>query len=436
MLRFAVNLALLVGAATWIVAQDGQLHLQWGAKYIELSTATALALLAILLLCWWCVARCWFWLKYGWARRRERRLRKKQESGLMALTLTFSALAGNDLRTAQKAQRRATKLLGPQPLVLWLAAELAARRGDESAADKTYRVLTKEPAVALLGWRGLLKQSQAKDGSGKGVALALAEEALSNPLIAKQAFVHDVRIKELAQRSDWAEAVLALHSAESSGVFNKARSRRLAVVVGMMHVLSQGAGDSRVVCDGLARVYKKAADFTPVAAAYVDSLLALDERTTANKVIRTVWAISPNLDFVERFVRANESESPIARLQRFEQFALKNKEHPATQLALAQLCIAADVLGKARTHIQQAQSFRATRQGYLLLAELAQAEQAGSGVVQDHLKHALQAPGLGQWVCAACGSKHEHWSALCRACGGLAEVEWEDAGPTTLTLVG
>lgn len=434
MLRFALNLALLVAIAAWIAAQNGQLQLQWGDRYIELSTASAFAALGLLLLLWWGLAKIWFWVKYGWARRRERRLRRQQENGMTALTLAFSALAGNDLRAAQKAQRHAAKLLTDQPLVAWLGAELAARRGDDTAAAAAYRALTNNPSAALLGWRGLLKQDGVVARAGKN-ALALSEEALSNRLLAKQAFVHDVRLRELAQRNDWAEALLALHSAESAGAYDKNRARRLAVVIGLMHARSLAVDNKSRARDELERAYKKSSDFIPVAATYIDVLLQDNDRATANKVIRAVWSMTPHLDLLDLFVRANEDESPIARLQRFEQFALKRKDHVVTQLALAQLCLTADVFGKARTHLQAAQAMQHTRQGYQLLADLAQAEQQNAALAHDYARQAIRTASVGQWVCKSCNSQHEVWDALCPACGALAEIDWQESNSTALAII-
>lgn len=433
MLRFFINLILLVAIIAWVTAQDGQLQWQWGSRYFELESSSALALLALLLVLWWGLAKCWFWLKYGWARARERRLRKQQEQGLAALTLTFSALAGNDLRTAQKAQRRAIKLLGDQPLAKWLGAELASRRGDEASATTAYRALANDPAAALLGWRGLLKQDSTR-GSHKN-ALALTEEALANRAVAKQAFVHDVRLRELAQKGEWAAAVLALHSAESAGVYGKARLRRLAAVIGLMHAESQSTSDPKRALASLEQAYKQSPDFVPAAIAYAERLLLTGDKSTANKVVRAVWAMLPHFDLLDTFIRINEAEPPIARLQRFEQFAIKRKDHVVTQLALAQLCLAADVYGKARTHLQSAQTIQSTRQGYQLLADLVQAEQVNSTLAHDYIRHAMRAPAVGQWVCAACNSHHETWDAVCTSCGALAEVEWRDTAVGSSTTL-
>lgn len=434
MIRFALNLALLVALAAWIAAQDGSLQLQWGERYIEVGLTSALAAAALALLLWWGVAKCWFWVKYGWARRRERRLRRKQESGLAALTLTFGALAGNDLRAAQKSQRQAVKLLGHQPLVDWLGAELASRRGEDAAAAATYRRLAADPSAALLGWRGLLKQDAAHGQSPN--MLALAEEALSNRAIAKQSFVHDVRLRELALRSDWAEAVLALHSAQSAGAYGKSRARALSVVLELMYARSLRAEDPKRSTRLFESAYRAAPDFVPAACAYIDALLLDHDRATANKAIRGAWMVSPHVDILNLFIRTNEDESPIARLQRFEQFALKRKDHVVTQLALGHLCIAADVFGKARTHLQAAQAIRMTRQGYQQLADLAQVEQANSMLAHDYARQAARTANVGQWVCSACNSHHETWGAVCPACGALAEIQWQENEQAALALIG
>lgn len=434
MIRFALNLALLVALAAWIAAQDGALQLTWGDRHIELSLTVALAAIAIVFVVWWGIAKIWFGIKYGFARRREKRLRLQQEKGLAALTLTFGALAGSDLRLAQKAQRRAAKLLGNQPLVDWLGAELASRRGDQAAATAAYRALANNPSSALLGWRGLLKQDGAAAPTN---VLGLASEAMANRDIAKQAFVHDIRLRELALRADWAEAVLALHAATALGAYSKSRARALGVVLEIMYARALRTEDAARASKGFERAYKTAPDFLPAAFAYIDDLLQANDRATANKVIKAVWMMRPHMELLDYFVRANENESPIARLQRFEQFALKRKDSLVTQLALAQLCIQADVFGKARTHLQQAQTMRMTRQGYQLLADLAQAEQNNGQLAHDYARQAMRVAPAGQWTCSACNSQHEIWTPLCPACGALGDIDWrETSGSHALAVVG
>ncbi|MGE3771220.1 MAG: heme biosynthesis HemY N-terminal domain-containing protein [Bdellovibrionales bacterium] len=420
MLRFFLNLILICAAAVFISMQDGTVQLRLPGRFIELDVQTALALAFIVLVWWWGIAKLWFYIKYGFSRRRERRLRQAQDEGIAAFTLSLNALAGGDLRLAQRALKKAHKLLGDKPLVMWLEAEMAMRRGEEKVAHKAYQVLASSKEGATLGWRGLLRQQPQQ---GISDVLRLTGEALAVSSIASRDFAHELRIMAFAQQRDWAEALGALRAAEKSGAFTRARVQRLTAVLS----LKQGETLFDTNRDDALRLlraaHKAQSDYLPVVHAYVKALLRIEDESLAHKVLVAAWLVAPQLDLLPLFREAHAGDDSLARLTAFERFALKRKDHVATHLALARLCLDAKILGRARTHAEKALDIRATREGYMMLADVDRADGAHNA---DAARRALGAPPAGLYVCSACTYAASVWDAVCPHCSKVGTLEWQD----------
>jgi HemY protein len=421
MLRFFINILLICAAALLISTQEGSVALEYGDQLIEFDVQTGMALLLILLVWWWSVAKLWFFIKYGFSRRHEKRLRLQQQQGLVALTRSMNALASNDMAQVQKSLKKARRWLGDEPLVLWLEAELAGRRGHDMAAYKLYQSLAAVPDAAVLGWRGLLKQSTQH---GTADTLRLTQQALAAPDVAKQDFAHELRILTFAQNNQWPEAILALHAAERAGALAKRRAQRLDAVLTLKHSQNLSIDNPEAAVRQLRQAYKLAPDLAPLVDHYARVLHRQDDRSAALKVLSAAWLVAPQLELVETYQAVADAKDPLHALQMFERFALKRKDHPATHIALGRLALAADIIGKARSHAEQSLAARPTHEGFVLLAAVEQAEHGDSSVAERDARTALP---IGAYVCDACGHSGPVWAALCPDCGKVATLAWHDS---------
>jgi len=419
MLRFFINIILVCAVAVAISMQDGIVHLVRGDTSIDLDLQTALALLVIFILWWWGIAKMWFFIKYGFDRIYERRLRKQTEEGVAAFTVSLNALAGGDLRTSNKALHRAQKLLGDKPLVLWLGAELATRRGDEKLALQNFRQLASTAEGSVLGWRGLLQQQPRRDSAA---VLRLTQDALAVDAIAKQDFAYELQIMAYAQQGNWAEAAVALGVAQKNKAVSRAREQKLDAVINLK--LADNAHSVENKRKHFARAQKLLPDFVPAAIAYARFLAMEGDKSLANKVISTAWLLTPHLDLLDAYQEINAVEDDLKLLQMFERFAAKRKDSVATPIALGRLSLRAKLDARAAAYAQDAIDRRATQEACMLLADAMR--QTNPSAAQEASHRAMAAVAVGSYVCSACGYAAPAWQAVCAHCGKVASLDWND----------
>ncbi len=426
--KFTIAAALLALITVWLADQPGRITLDWRGWHVD-SSAAFLAFFTILLcLIVWKVGKLFFWLRYSGARRVERRLRQRQQDGLRFLTSGLNALAAQDLRGATRAQEAARKKLGGVPLITWVGAQIAAAKHDHKVAGSAFLTLTQEPSAANLGWRGLMAARQHTSLAGPQLKPIIAG-ALADKRIARQAYVHEARFAAAARAHDWEELRRALDTAEQHHALPRARLRQVEQVL----LLARGQALQAIETkDGglnsqarllLERAYKLAPDFTPAALAYIDALLNGGDRTTAGKVIAAGWLLNPSSALLERFEAAYENETALARLQRFERIAQKCPTALETQLALAQLSLAAELYGKAKTHVDTAQAQRSTARGHQLLADLTITQQGDAQLAHLYARRGFSETeaNIG-YQCQVCETRHTQFHFLCESCGAFATL--------------
>lgn len=417
--KVAIACALIVGVAVWLADQPGTVRLEWRGVQLESSAGFMALLLLLLCMILWKVGKLFFWAKYGWARRRERRLRLQHEQGLSMLTASFNALAAHDLRSARRAQIAARKQLGDVALVTWLGAQIAERQHDTVTAQKAFLSLTSNPSATNLGWRGLMgAQARLSPGQAQQVMTA----ALADKRVAKQSYVHEARFSEAARQHNWAELRQAITDAARYRALPKERLNHLEQVL----LLERGRAlatvepqQSRLL---LERAYRLAPDFLPVLLAYVDSLMAAGDKKLAGKVIATGWLLSPDETLFDRFQKLYADQVALARLQRFERFALKKKRDVQTLLALGQLSLEAELYTKAQAHIAEAQALRPTVRGYDMLADLALASHDDAHQAHSLARQAQDLPADQRYHCTVCDTPYQNWQMLCDRCGAFASI--------------
>ena len=434
--KLVLAAALLALLAVWLADQPGRVTLDWRGWHVDSSAAFLICAVLLLCLILWKVGKLFFWLRYSGERRVERRLRQRQQDGLRLLTSSLNALASQDLRRAARAEAAARKKLGPLPLITWVAAQIASAKADHKAAGSAFLALTREPHAANLGWRGLMAARQHTAHAAQ--LQPVIAGALADKRIARQAYVHEARFAAAARVHDWEELRRALDFAEEKRALPRSRLRQVEQVLGLARgqalqvIETTAAGktaqkaypsesQARLL---LERAYKIAPDFAPAALAYIDALLNAGDRITAGKVIAANWLLNPGAALLERFEAAYENETALARLQRFERFAQKRPDELETQLALAQLSLAAELYGKAKTHAEQAQAQRASVRGYQVLADLALAAEDNAALAHRYARRGAAAPdaaGTG-YRCQVCGTRHAQFHFLCESCGAFATL--------------
>jgi HemY protein len=455
-----VAIAALVAASVFFTDNPGRVEIVWQGWQVEstvgvLVATAVLAAMAVALLLWL------LWRIFGSPRaflrwRRERRRR----NGYRALTRGMVAVAAGDPEEARRCARRAEALLAEPPLTLLLSAQAAQLGGDETAAKRFFTTMLDRPETEFLGLRGLLNQASREGDSATARRLA-------------------VRAVELSPKTHW--AVLSLFELEvRAGSWEAARDtlaravkqRIIAHTAGRHHrgvilyELSLAAlkqGDRHRALALAAEAQGLAPDLTP-AAAHRAGLLLEDHRTArAAKAVERAWRTAPHPQLAQIYGALWESDTPLARVARFERLAARNPGARESHITLAEAALAAQLWGEARRHLERAlaadpppvapipgsprlvlpmlapatsvrpapaaaerdkDTSRPSVRLCLLMARLEEAEHGDLARMREWLDRAAEAAPDPCWVCASCGGENLDWHVLCPRCSNFDALAW------------
>ena len=164
LLSLFILIMLAASAASWLMAQPGNLSIEWLGWQMEMPSSLAVTLVVVFALILVFFDRLQRALRSmsGWlgGRWRERR----DTAGHRALTLGLMAVSAGEPMEARKQAARARRLLNAPQLTGLLSAQAAHLAGDHAAARRYFTALTDDQDTAFLGQIGLMRLAvDAKD---------------------------------------------------------------------------------------------------------------------------------------------------------------------------------------------------------------------------------------------------------------------------------
>ena len=470
-LRYAIQVALLIVVAVWLVGNPGLVTVEWLGWRIDSSVAVAILLLGlpvIALVIGDRLLRGTLSLPLWWRRRRALR-RMRQADDL--LTQGFAAVVVGDGAKAGRLADRAQGLAISETLPLLLRAQAAEASGDRSQAQVLWQRMQDEadgdPDRLLLGLHGL------------------AEAALRQGDL-KQALDHVVRAQTVAATSPWAlrlrhdlevrtgawtDADVSLKAMARARLIDGAALRRRSTLVALGRSLAAAA--DHLPDDAMAharRAWKADPSFLPAAIISARMDLAVGKASRAAQTVEAAWASCAHPDLAICYAQAaGQRTDLLTQVKRFQLLLEIAPNEAESHLALADAALAARLWGQARQHYEQADRLdrAAHRRASRGLAAVAAAEPpletarlvsptlpfalaADHGVTETAESTALtivtNSPGqtiaapnwarLAQqlsdptyapdrsWHCDACGTPSAEWAPVCSACGSVDQIDW------------
>ncbi len=429
-LWFLVVVFLAVAGLVWLLERPGSVVLDWQGYRLETSffvmvgTAAALAIMTALLY------RGWLILVRAPGRVGEVWRERRRNKGYRALTQGMVAVAAGDAGEASRQVRRAEVLLNEPPLTLLLSAQSALLNGDDLAATRFFKEMTEVPETEFLGLRGLL--TQALKASDDERALELAKRA--HRLQPKSKWILTSLFDLQVRSGNWLDAQVTANEQARLGITSRDDNKQRKAVLAVQQGLElNSTGDA----EEAGRRFKAAYDLAPTlisaAVHHAGSLIFQGKHRLAADVLTKVWARQPHPDLIEPCWRATQADDALSRVKATEKLTLASKDHLESRIALAGVCLEAQLWGEARQHLGGIDKGADEARVCQLWADLEESEHGNMEAVQAWLKRAALAYPDPAWVCTSCGNAVSEWSAICGNCGGFDSFRWGRA-PHVLSL--
>lgn len=472
-IAIAVLAILLIGAGFALLADyPAELVLSLPHWRISLSPAAALALLIALVLLLGLAAGllkmlaapfCW---PLAWRRQKQAQARQALSTGLLA------AFAGDTAGAkAQAALAQAVLPAEKEPLTALLQAQIAelqqaqkpffaqaayvrhslnpakaapavakpgksraewlitAAAGDKPAGQKSNAAALRLPALAAL-----YRRQQAAGDQARADRLAAAAAAVRPGLV----WASMAALAAVAEAGEWDKAP-ALYDNFAKAWQKPAKQDKSGQIAAALdyyrQVLYCAQARALFSCKphqarqvALAAVKIDPA-FTPAAALAAHILFQLQEWRKAEKLLKTQWRQEPHPDLGQVYSKAGGLvASPAKRLERAQSLAALTPDNAVAHRLVADAALAAGEDRLAREQLDKAMAQEPGRQGFVLLAKLAQ--KSGESEESRHfLAQALAAPAEKCWC--ADGQKLEHWQAFSPLGRRLGACQWQSPAAET-----
>ena len=403
LLSLFILIMLAASAASWLMAQPGNLSIEWLGWQMEMPSSLAVTLVvvfALILVFFDRLQRALRsmpgWLGGRWCERRD-------TAGHRALTLGLMAVSAGEPVEARKQAARARRLLNAPQLTALLSAQAAHLAGDHAAARRYFAALTDDQDTAFLGQIGLMRL--AVDAKDSPAALMAARKALD---LKPQSALAATQLLQLhADQQNWTAALDVI------AIVIKDRKKQTGTVPELLvrqHIalyyldglaaLETEEDTARATGQFLAALRNDPA-FLPAIFALTDLYLKNDSKRKAIKLLETSFALVPHTGIVDRLLALwddNDGNS-IARLIK--------------------------LIPKNPELLQQT--------AYHIVSDMAASKGLDGEAKRLRALHDASMAAFG-WQCGVCKSLHDSWHSHCPACGQFAGLKWQQPEKVTPLL--
>ncbi|TVQ85431.1 MAG: hypothetical protein EA357_00575 [Micavibrio sp.] len=423
---FLLRLGLLIAAVGWVMANPGEVRIDWQNYTIETSTQVllfAVVFLIVIFMIFGRIYRAFISVPKSVRRWREAQAR---ENAYLAITRGLAAVAAGDSGNAGRHARRAKKLLPEAPLTGLLTAQAALMSDDKKTARREFETLLDDENAAFFGIRGLMRLAAADNDQDRMIELMEHAETVApkQPWIVLHLFENEAR------QGDWQKAEQSLSKAVRLGALDR--------TIGEKHrqalLLARGMeAEQQDLLHTALRLAKKSwridTSFIPAAVFYAQLLLQTNKQRSAIKTVEKTWRQQQHPDLQDLWLsmlpplrKKNANEKDYAE-NRYYWVRRLYRLAPHGSLSCAmmgQAAIAAEKWEEARRLCKQAGDYRG-------LARLEILDGGDETKAREWLEMAVDLSAHPAWACISCGHAERHWAPLCRSCGSFNTAEWSSA---------
>ncbi|MES0883591.1 heme biosynthesis protein HemY [Roseibium sp. SCP14] len=344
--------------------------------------------------------------------------RRRKDKGYTALSHGLIALGTGNAKLARRYGLDADRLLAEEPAAKLLLAQTAQLAGKDDEARQRFEAMLEDPETKALGLHGLFVEAErhrepvaARHYAEEAAKTAPGLEWAGKAVLGYQAVAHH-----------WDEALKTLERNYAAKLLDKKTYRRQRAVILTALALKLEDGEPERAYSLAKEAHGLALDLVP--AAVVTSRLATrkGDIRKASKVLEATWRLSPHPELAETYAHVRTGDSAVDRLKRVKSLAAQRANTPEGALAVARAAMEAREFDEARSQLKKLLQSEPTRNAYLLMAELEEAEHGDKGRMRDWLARAIKAPQDKAWI--ADGIVSADWQAVSPVTGKLDAFHW------------
>lgn len=414
----------------WLADRPGDMVVTFEGYQYQVSLMVAavavVAVVAAVMILWWLAKAIWnspyTISRYFRVRRRDR--------GYQALSTGMIAAGAGDGDLARKMNKEAAKLIRAEtePLIQLLDAQASLLEGDHKAARDKFEAMLDDPEMRLLGLRGLYLEAE-RLGDRMAARHYAGRAAEAAPHLAWAA---NATIEERVTAGDWDGALKLVDSQRSTQPGEREaidRRRAILLTAKAEATLDTDPSGSR---SAALQANKLLPRFAPAAIVAAKALFKQNDLKRGAKLLEACWRLEPHPDVGALYVHARPGDSVGDRLARAKKLQSIKQNNAQSSLLVARAALEAGDIGLARQQAESAVRMDPREGGYLLLADIEEAESGDEGRIRQYLAKAVRAPRDHAWI--ADGVISEKWVPVSPVTGRLDAFEWrapvERIGPT------
>lgn len=412
--------ALGVGFA-WLAERPGDLVLTFDGYQYELTLMVAAvlvtAIVAAVMITWWLLKAIWnspyTVSRYFRVRRRDR--------GYQSLSTGMIAAGAGDGALARQMNRQAAKLINSdqEPLIHLLDAQASLLEGDHAAARRKFEAMLEDPEMRVLGLRGLYLEAQRL--GDREVARHYAERAAE---IAPQlGWASGATLEARTAEGNWDGALALLESQRSTKLIDAARANRLRAVLLTAKAMETLERDALAARNAATEANRLAPDLVPAAVIAAKALFRQGDVKKGAKILEAAWRKTAHPEIADAYVHARHGDSTHDRLTRARKLKAQRENNAESALTVARVAFEAGELAIARAAAEEALRIEPREGGYLMMADIEEADTGDQGRIRQWLARAVRAQRDPVWV--ADGVVSEHWAPTSPVTGRLDAFEWK-----------
>jgi HemY protein len=422
--------ALGVGFA-WLAERPGDLVLTFDGYQYELTLMVAAvlvtAIVAAVMIAWWLLKAIWnspyTVSRYFRVRRRDR--------GYQALSTGMIAAGAGDGALARQMNRQAAKLISSdqEPLIHLLDAQASLLEGDHAAARRKFEAMLEDPEMRVLGLRGLYLEAQRL--GDREVARHYAERAAE---IAPQlAWASGATLEARTAERDWDGALALLESQRATKLVDATKANRLRAVLLTAKATETLERDPLAARNAATEANRLAPDLVPAAVIAAQALFRQGDLRKGAKILEAAWRKTAHPEIANAYVHARHGDSILDRLARAKKLKAQRENNAESALTVARVALEAGELPLARASAEEALRIEPREAGYLMMADIEEADTGDQGRIRQWLARAVRAQRDPVWV--ADGVVADHWAPTSPVTGRLDAFEWKTPVERPLQLV-